>query len=58
MISPSPRIGADYRRSDYHFARVHSGDAPEPMSMLRPLWHDILAGLCLAAFIAVVLVMT
>jgi hypothetical protein len=30
----------DYNQKDYYFSRLHSGEAPEKMRVLRPLWHE------------------
>jgi hypothetical protein len=32
---------SEYRRSDYYFARQHTGPAPEPTAPLVPMWRTI-----------------
>lgn len=50
--------GYAYRREDYHFARHHTGAAPEPLPPMRPLWWDIASGAGFACFVAVVIILT
>lgn len=40
-----------YPRPEAVFPRQRTGAAPEPSPALRPLWHDLAAGVLLAAFL-------
>lgn len=44
-------IPSRHSRAEARFPRQHSGEAPEPSSVMRPLWHDLAAGCLLAAFL-------
>lgn len=56
MTWAKPGAKAPYNRNDYFFHRHHTGFPPDPAPPLRPLWKDILAGVFLAAFMAVCVV--
>lgn len=53
MTSKVPYMGAEYRPSDYRFARQQSGAEPlEQSKPMRPLWHDIAAAAVVFGLIA------